>query len=88
MRARASGTNLKDMCGKCFVIKVVKYRSSPKDSKFFVCSVSTSQIAYSWMTLSAMISGLPLSAVRRRYMQKLGVLVMVGIVGRIDLPSG
>ena len=36
VRAYASGTNLYDIAGKCFVMSVVRYRSSPRASRFFL----------------------------------------------------
>ena len=75
--AYASGMNLYDMNGKCFVINVVRYLSSPSESRFFLCRVSTSQSLYSVITLSEMIKGRPLSAVRSRYMQKLPMSVQL-----------
>ena len=72
--AYASGINLYDMVGKYLVISVVRNRSSPRDKRFFLCKVSTTQSLYSWITASEMRRGLPLSAVRKRYMEKLNEL--------------
>lgn len=68
--ARASGTNLVLNVGKCFNIKVVKKRSSPREKRFFLCNVSRLPSEYSSMMRFDMMIGRPLSAVRIRYKLK------------------
>lgn len=64
--AIASGVNFILKVGKFFIINVVRYRSSPSEKRFFLCSVSTLGSAYSSMTTEEMITGRPPSAVRMR----------------------
>ena len=68
--AIASGVNLVRNVGKCLSRSVVKKRSSPRDSRFFLCSVSTFGSEYSSMMRFEMMTGRPLSAVRILYMEK------------------
>lgn len=66
----ASGLNFVLYVGKCFIMSVVRYRSSPSDNKFFLCKVSTLGSEYSSMMRFEMMIGRPLSAVRIRYKLK------------------
>lgn len=68
--ATADPRNFVRNVGKCFSRSVVKKRSSPRENKFFLCSVSTLGSAYSSMTRFEMMTGRPLSAVRMRYIEK------------------
>ena len=68
--AIASGVNFILNVGKCFIMSVVRNRSSPKENKFFLCKVSTWPSEYSSMMRFEMMMGRPLSAVRIRYSEK------------------
>lgn len=50
--------------------RVVRKRSSPRENKFFLWSVSTFGSEYSSMIRLEMMTGRPLSAVRMRYREK------------------
>src|SRR5579859_2672900 len=72
--ARASGVKVVFIRGKCFVRRVVRKRSSPRCSRFFLCKVSTLLSAYSLIISGEIRYGLPLNLPRsfvfKRYNEK------------------